>query len=102
LTTAVTAATVVIVTVSERLRESRERHGLSAKALDVKAGLTKGHTSLIESGRRTKLAAETAQKLAVALGVSLDWLLGGEMFEARESAVNVADSDPEPPTGTEG
>lgn len=61
-----------------RLREARERVGLSARALDEKAAITPGHTTLIESGRRESPAVETIRKLAAALGVSIDWLVTGE------------------------
>ncbi len=62
---------------AERLREARERLGLSARALDEKADITAGHTALIESGRREHPAVETVRKLAAALDVSLDWLVTG-------------------------
>lgn len=62
---------------ADRLREARERAGLSARALDERAEITPGHTTLIESGRRENPAVETIRKLAAALGVSLDWLVTG-------------------------
>lgn len=77
---------------AERLREARERAGLSARGLDEKAGITAGHTTLIESGRRAKPTAEIVGKLAAALGVSIDWLVMG-----RESGPCCTDEDgPEP------
>jgi transcriptional regulator with XRE-family HTH domain len=63
---------------SERLREARTRAGLSARKLDELAGITTGHTTLIESGRREAPSVETVRKLAGALNVSLDWLVNGE------------------------
>lgn len=39
--------------------------------------MTTGHTALIEAGTRSRVEAETAAKLARALGVSLDWLVSG-------------------------
>jgi transcriptional regulator with XRE-family HTH domain len=45
--------------------------------LDALAGLTRGHISAIESGHRTSIEARTAQRIADALGVSLDWLVSG-------------------------
>lgn len=50
---------------------------MSARAVDGVAGLTCGHTALIESGRRPNIEAETARALADALHVSLDWLIAG-------------------------
>lgn len=60
---------------ADRLREARERAGLSARGLDDKAGITPGHTSAIESGGRKRPAAETLHKIAMALGVSIDSLM---------------------------
>jgi transcriptional regulator with XRE-family HTH domain len=51
---------------------------LSASELDRRAGLTRGHTSLIEAGAKGDLASSTAAKLASALGLTLDWLICGE------------------------
>lgn len=65
-------------TLSKRLREARQKQGLSASGLDTKAGLTRGHTWQIETGRKPKIEVETAIKLADALGVSLEWLVRGE------------------------
>ena len=60
----------------KRLRE--ERKITSASDLDELAGLSRGHTWLIESGERGKSpSANTARKLASALGVTLDELLEG-------------------------
>lgn len=78
-------------TMAERLREAREAQGLSARALDARAGITVGHTALIESGQRVSPAMETVRKLAVALGVSLDWLVTARATESGEHpAVDVA------------
>lgn len=82
---------------AERLREARERAGLSARALDEKAGITPGHTTLIESGRRESPAVETIRKLAEALGVSIDWLVTG-----RESGTLPGEDDAPSRNGTEG
>jgi transcriptional regulator with XRE-family HTH domain len=60
------------------VRSARERTGLSASALDAKAGLTRGHTWQIETGRKPNIELETATRLADALGVSIDWLVRGE------------------------
>jgi transcriptional regulator with XRE-family HTH domain len=45
--------------------------------LDEKAGLTVGHTATIERGDRANPSAETAAKLAIALGVPVAWLISG-------------------------
>lgn len=63
---------------SARLREARELvSDLSARGLDELAGLTHGHTWMIESGQRGEPELKTAAKLAKTLGVSLDWLAFG-------------------------
>lgn len=48
------------------------------RALSETAGLAAGHVQTIESGAVRCVTTETARALAVALGVSLDWLLTGE------------------------
>ena len=65
-------------TLSARLQHARSVRGFKASELDHKAGLTRGHTWQIENGRKPKIEVETAQKLAAALGVSLDWLVNGK------------------------
>jgi transcriptional regulator with XRE-family HTH domain len=45
--------------------------------LDEKASLTVGHTATIERGDRANPSAETAAKLAIALGVPVAWLISG-------------------------
>lgn len=75
----VVATMVVMETskdIADRLKLARSRLGISARELDRRAGLTQGHTSLIETGERS-IEAATAAKLATALGVSLDWLVMG-------------------------
>lgn len=65
-------------TLSGRLKQARKSKGVSASKLDAQAGLTRGHTWQIETGRKPNIELETATKLAGALGVSLDWLVRGE------------------------
>lgn len=63
---------------ASRLRAARKSLKLSARALDERAGLTPGHTWLIEHGERSDITTDTAKALARALGATLDWLLTGE------------------------
>ena len=65
-------------TIAERVRWLREQTGMSARAIDGLAGLTPGHTALLEGGHRSDPSAATLTKLARALGVSLDWLSDGQ------------------------
>lgn len=81
MTTKVLAHTLVFMgprTLRGRLKRARQKLGVSASRLDAQAGLTRGHTWQIETGRKPNIELETASKLADALGVSLDWLVRGE------------------------
>ena len=61
-----------------RLSYARMLLGISAKKLDVLAGITVGHTAMIESGHVSEnLKVATATKLAKALGTTLEWLVSG-------------------------
>jgi len=62
---------------ADRLKRTRKIAGFSARMLDELAGLTPGHTSSIEAGRRQIPSTSTASALARVLGVSLDWLIAG-------------------------
>lgn len=78
-------------TIADRVRMAREAAGIGSRELDQLAHLTPGHTAMIE-GRKGKagLGAETALKLAKALGVPLDWLITGEgksPFRGKRAAV---------------
>jgi len=64
-------------TLSKGLSKPREVAGLSGRELDRLSGLGEGHTRMIETGDRTRLEVETAQKLATTLGTSIDWLVFG-------------------------
>lgn len=67
-----------LATFAERLKWARKSAGFSTYRLDRIAGITPGHTLLIESGRRVHPRTDTAAALARALGVSLDWLIDGQ------------------------
>ena len=75
-------------TLAERLKWARDRADLTARGLDKRAKLTPGHTAAIESGRRQDPTTTTAQALADALGVSLDWLVSGRGPVSRARAVS--------------
>lgn len=57
------------------IRVWREHRGLSVKALAEKAGITPAYLSQVETGKRDG-TVETLRKLAGALGVTLDDLVG--------------------------
>lgn len=61
-----------------RLRHARMLSGLSARELNELALKRTGtHVSLIESGVRESPQADTLEKLARVLGITLDWLIAG-------------------------
>lgn len=77
-------------TLSERVRRAREAAALPRAALAEASGLHRGHILKIEGGARPELSAATADALARALGVSLDWLIRGEGPEPEPEAVRAA------------
>lgn len=62
---------------SERLTETRQAAKLNYKELSKKSGVTSTAISYYEKGTKAP-TLESAAKIAVALGVSLDWLCGIE------------------------
>lgn len=59
-----------------RLRRIRERRGLKPRDLALLSGVSASTISELESGQRTDLRGAGLRKLADALSVSVDWLLG--------------------------
>jgi transcriptional regulator with XRE-family HTH domain len=59
-----------------RVRELRERLGLTQEELAKRAGLERSHISQMESGRRANVEAWVLARLAAALNTSMDYLLG--------------------------
>ncbi len=62
---------------ADRLRLSRERSGLSMRALSAAAGVSVQAWSNAESGKVVP-RVDTAERMAVALGVAPSWLAFGE------------------------
>lgn len=83
-----------ISSLPERLRAARQALGLSTRALDRKAGLSNGQTSRIEGGKRPRVEAETIEKLAAALGVTTEWLLGGNATPRAKAVEHGVDTLP--------
>lgn len=73
---------LVWMTLGERIKAARARHGWGSTVLDKKAGLSQGIVSRYESGERGVgrggASAETLRKIAIATGVRLEWLVTGE------------------------
>jgi transcriptional regulator with XRE-family HTH domain len=76
--------------VGKRIRRLREKHGLTLRALAAKAGVPTSSINAVEQGTRAgaRLSLETGKKLALALGVTLDYLSGmhEELGQADEAA----------------
>ena len=81
--------------VGKRLRRLREKQGLTLRALAAKAGVATSSINAVEQGTRAgaRLSLETGKKLALALGVTLDYLSGMHEELGRDDE----DSTPEPP-----
>lgn len=65
-------------TMAERLRHARTMRGLTLRQLAEQTGLSNPFISQIETGRVNDVSALRLRKLARALKVSTDWLLGEE------------------------
>jgi transcriptional regulator with XRE-family HTH domain len=63
--------------VGESLKSARERMGWSREALAYHSGLSWSAITQIESGRRQEVRVSSLVALASALGVSIDYLVGG-------------------------
>src|SRR3984893_14177140 len=64
--------------VGRSLRSARERAGWSREALAYHSGLSWAAIKQIESGRRQEVRLGSLVALANALGVSVDYLVGGK------------------------
>lgn len=63
---------------ARRLRTTRGRQGLSQTALSIRAGVNLSTVNGIERGRIGLPQASTTVRLADALGVTVEWLEGGQ------------------------
>jgi transcriptional regulator with XRE-family HTH domain len=61
----------------DRLNEAFEARGLSGYAVAQKSGVSQGTISRLRAGKRGTPSGQTLYKLALALGISLDWLCAG-------------------------
>ena len=64
------------MTFGERLKMFRELAGLSQSELARRADISRPTISAVESGRQVNVNIDTAQRLARALKISLDVLVG--------------------------
>src|ERR1700722_2587304 len=64
--------------IAQNLKSARERMGWSREALAYHSGLSWSAIAQIESGRRQEIRVSSLVALASALGVSVDYLVGGD------------------------
>ncbi len=64
------------MTLGERLKRLRELAGISQGELARRAGINRPTISQLESGQIKNITVETAKRLAKALEISLDMLVG--------------------------
>ena len=76
--------------IGERLKSAREMAGMSRRDLSLLAGLAQAVVGMIERNPNTKPTADTMIRLAETLGVSLDWLLGGDEERAPTAEAVIA------------
>lgn len=65
-----------ISVIGENIKKIRTHKGMSAVDLCERSGVSNATISQIENGRRQTLQADTLEKIAGALGVAMDDLLG--------------------------
>jgi transcriptional regulator with XRE-family HTH domain len=67
------------MTIGERLKSQRSRRKLTQQALAREAGVSQGLIARIETGDVKDPAASVVRRLAQALGITVDYLVG--MYE---------------------
>ena len=60
----------------DRLKILMSEANMTQKELSLRSGVSQANLSYILSGKRTKASVDVANRLAVAFGVSVSWLLG--------------------------
>lgn len=66
--------------VGKRIMERRKKLGMTQEALAEKSGVTTQFVSYTESGKRA-MRPENLMKIALALGVSTDYILTGDIID---------------------
>ena len=59
-----------------RLRAVRKQRGLSVHDVELRAGVTARHVWRLEAGKRPNVGAVTLARIALALDVDINYLLG--------------------------
>lgn len=60
----------------ERIRSRREAYGWSQNELSRRAGVRQALLSELESGKKQDTTGDVLKRLAIPLGVSVDYLIG--------------------------
>jgi repressor LexA len=71
-------------TMGARIRQLRQRLGISQRELARRAGVSENYIQFVESERRTRLSVASASKIASALDVDLETLVSGTVGEGKE------------------
>lgn len=71
------------MTLGERIKTLREKNGLGIRELSRLSGVRHATLSELERGIRADVTTETAKKIARALHVSVDYLVGMYEDDAR-------------------
>ena len=79
-----------MTTFGERLASKRHEKGWSQRELARQAGVSHTIVADVEKGARQAISTDAAKKLARALGVSVDYLIGTFEDEEEEIAAAVA------------
>ena len=70
-----------MATTGDRIREVRQKRGMTQDQLATKAGLSKGFLSDVENNK-TDIGSNALLKIADVLGASIDYLLRGDLGES--------------------
>ena len=72
--------------IGQRVKQVRERRGLTQRDLERETGVPQSAISQIESGERPSPGVDVVKRTAYALGVTTDFLIGmHELYEKEES-----------------
>jgi len=72
------------ITTGDRIKHLREKRGLSSRELSRIAGINNATISEVEGGKIKNPSVQNLVKIALALGVSLDFLVLGESLDPKE------------------
>ena len=76
------------MTLGDRIKMLREKHNLGIRELARMADVKHSTLVQLERGRRVDVTTETAKRIARALGVSVDYLIG--MYEDEDEEPSLA------------